>query len=70
MEHIIFGWKGCGKSELMRMQLGMSVQEYADFVERQRLAYARVLNAEKELRVARAEFADSCVVLVKAGDAP
>lgn len=62
MEHIIFGWKGSGKSELMRIQLGMTPEQYQDFAERQRTAYLRVLNADKELRNARAEWMESCIV--------
>jgi hypothetical protein len=60
-----FGLKS-GRTDQLRQMLGMTVDEYMTFKERQVKAYYRILQAEQDLINARKEYFASCIVPEKA----
>jgi hypothetical protein len=64
-QYICMGDVGYEKSEIQRQNLGMSIEQYTEFVRKQAVARLRVLELERELIAAKEAYYESCILEVR-----
>lgn len=57
-----------GRMERTRLNLGMSVEKFTEFIENQKKAHAELLEAEQRYKKARQAFYESCCVKTRDGE--